>query len=170
MRKANISEVPEMYWSSPSGKFSGYGKILTEAVGGDSSSTDLAKRHPFEVELARLSPKGINCPYHSHTTQWEFYIIVSGTGQIRDATGITEAGPGDFFVFGPGETHQIINGSAEVDLIFYIIADNPLGDHAYFPDSDKWMVGIPGKRKVVKGREVDYLHGEDDANSPKSES
>jgi hypothetical protein len=36
-------------------------------------------------------------------------------------------------LFGPGEPHQIINDS-EKDLVFYIIADNPLGESCYYPD------------------------------------
>ena len=38
------------------------------------------------------------------------------------------------------EPHQIINDGIE-ELVFYIIADNPVGDSCYYPDSDKW--GLP---------------------------
>ena len=161
MRKANLSELKEDSWPSPMGKFNSFGATLNDAIGGDAKSTDPSKRHPFEVEIARILPGAWNYPYHWHSAQWEFYLVLSGSGVIRDAEGTTIVGPGDFFMFAPGEAHQIGNARADTDFLYYVIANNTISDHCYYPDSDKWAVGIPGARKVIKGSEVEYLHGED---------
>jgi len=56
MRKVDMSDMEEMSWSSPKGKFGGHSKNLSEALGRDPFSTDLMRRHPFDVELLRLLP------------------------------------------------------------------------------------------------------------------
>ena len=162
MRKSNISEIAEEKSGSPSGKFCTIDKPLNAAIGGDSRSMDLTKRWPFDVELSRVPAGAANYPYHSHSTQWEFYIIVFGSATVRHKGGMTEAKAGDFFMFGPGEPHQIINNSTS-DVTYYCVADNPMADHAYYPDSDKWLVRVPEQRSIIKGQRVDYYEGEDEA-------
>jgi uncharacterized cupin superfamily protein len=161
MRKANISEIAEEKSGSPSGKFCTIDKPLNEAIGGDSRSMDLTKRWPFDVELSRIPPGAANYPYHAHSTQWEFYIIVSGAVTVRHKDGTTESKAGDFFMFGPNEPHQLIN-KGTIDVAYYCIADNPIADHAYYPDSAKWLVRVPEKRLIIKGDSVDYYAGEDE--------
>jgi hypothetical protein len=34
------------------------------------------------------------------------------------------------------------------DLLLYVVADNPIGEHHSYPDSKKWGVGIPERRGV----------------------
>jgi len=60
------------------------------------------------------------------------------------------------------EPHQLINSSAE-DLIYYVIADNPIGESGYYPDTDKWKVNksSAADRVVIKGEESDYFDGEE---------
>src|SRR5436853_540089 len=79
------------------------------------------------------------CPYHSHSAESELYLVVSGNGTVRDKDGLTDVGAGDAFFFGPGEAHQLTNAGEE-DLVYYVVADNPLGDGCYYPDSGKWAV------------------------------
>ena len=68
---------------------------------------------------------------------------------------------GDTFLFKPGEAHQLSNRGTE-DFIYYVIADNPIGDSCYYPDSGKWAVRKEGDETViVKGSETDYLDGEE---------
>jgi hypothetical protein len=44
----------------------------------------------------------------------------------------------------------------------YIVADNPVGESCYYPDSDKFSVQRFGRPRVVmKGKEVPYLEGEE---------
>ena len=133
---------------------------LNLALGSDFTSTDLLKRWPFAVEVTRVPAGKTNYPFHSHANQFEFYLIISGTATVRDKDGETTAVPGDFFMFGPGEPHQIRNDGTE-DLTYYTVADNPLSDHVHYPDSDKWAVRTP-KRQLVKGQaSADYFEGEE---------
>ena len=161
MRKVNLSEIKEEAWQSPGGKYAAYFKGISEALGRDPNSLDLAKRHPFDLELTRVPPGKRNFPYHAHSAQWELYLVIAGKGSVRDENGTTEVVEGDGFIFGPNESHQITN-SGEEDLLYYVIADNPIGESAYFPDSGKWKVNKVGtERVVVKGKETDYFDGEE---------
>jgi len=47
----------------------------------------------------------------------------------------------------PNEPHQITNDGAQ-DLILYVVADNPLGESYYHPDSNEWTVPIPVRRVI----------------------
>lgn len=159
MKKLNSQTLPESSWSSPKGKYACCDRELSVALGRDPASTDALARHPFDVEICRV-PKGkILCPFHSHSAQWEFYHVLSGTGQCRDESGTSSIGPGDFFLFKPGEAHQLI-ASAQEDLVLYIVADNPSGESCHYPDSGKWMVRSP-KKQLIRSQEIDYLDGEE---------
>ena len=159
MKKINLRDIPELTWNSPKGTYGGAGKEISEALGRDPYSTDLMKRHPFDVELCRISPGKKPGPFHSHSVQWEFYHVISGRGQVRHADGTTPIEPGDAFIFGPDEPHQLINDGAE-DLVVYIVADNPLGESGYFPDSKKWLVRSP-TRQLIRSESLDYYDGEE---------
>jgi len=159
MKIINTNNLEEMEWKSPKGKFGGFGKQVSEALGRVRTSTDLDLRHPFDVEIARLAPGQILCPYHSHSAQWEFYHVIAGQGQVRHAEGTSPIGPGDAFVFKPGAAHQMINNSG-ADLVFYIIADNPIGETCYYPDSDKYAVQSTA-RKLLRSADLDYFDGEE---------
>jgi len=88
--------------------------------------------------------------------------VISGKGVVRDKDGKTEVVPGDAFIFGQDEPHQIAN-SGEEDLTYYVIADNPIGESGYYPDSGKWKVNksSAADRVVIKGHETDYFDGEE---------
>jgi uncharacterized cupin superfamily protein len=159
MRKVNTKEMAEDAWTSPKGKFSGAGKEISEALGRDPSSTDLRKRHPFDVEILRIPPGKTPYPYHSHSAQWEFYHVISGRGISRDESGNTLIETGDAFLFEPGQPHQLINDSAE-DLILYVVADNPIGESNYYPDSKKWSVRSP-TRRVMRSEPLGDYEGEE---------
>jgi uncharacterized cupin superfamily protein len=161
MQKVNITEIQERKRQSPNGKFARASKDISIALGRDPESFDLRNRHPFDLALIRI-PKGkALCPYHSHSAESELYLVVSGTGTIRDKGGRTTVTTGDAFFFGPGEAHQLTNAGEE-DFIYYVIADNPRGDSCYYPDSGKFAVMKEGTDEViVKGTETDYFDGEE---------
>jgi len=117
------------------------------------------ERHPFDVEILRVPPGQIPYPFHSHSAQWEFYHVISGTGKARDKEGLTPIEAGDAFIFPPGEPHQLINDGA-ADLVIYVVADNPMGESCHYPDSDKWLVRSP-ERKLLRGEASDYFDGEE---------
>jgi uncharacterized cupin superfamily protein len=159
MRKVNTSSIPELSWSSPKGRFVGFGKEVSEELGRKPKSTDLNDRHPFDVEICRIPPGKTPYPYHSHSAQWEFYHVISGQGTVRHQEGSTAVEAGDAFIFKPGDPHQIINHS-EQDLILYVVADNPIGESFYYPDSNKWGVTSP-ERRTIRSDALDYYDGEE---------
>ena len=162
MRKVNLKDVPKQERKSPKGKFGRASKNISIALGRDPTSLDLAKRHPFDLEITRVPPGKCNFPYHAHSAAWELYLVISGQGSVRHKDGTTEVVAGDAFIFGPDEPHQLSNSGTE-DLIYYVIADNPIGESAYYPDSGKWKVNkrSAADRVVVKGKETDYFDGEE---------
>jgi uncharacterized cupin superfamily protein len=161
MRKVNLSKVNEQERKSPKEKYHKFVKDVSIALGRDRDSLDLARRHPFDLAVARI-PKGKSyCPYHSHSAESELYLVISGRGSIRDKDGTTEVGPGDAFFFGPGQAHELANAGKE-DFTYYVIADNPRGDSCFYPDSGKWAVATEGTEEIiVKGKEADYFEGEE---------
>ncbi len=159
MQKINTNELAEDRWSSPKGKFAGASKGVSEALGRKPHSTDLNERHPFDVEITRIPPGQTPYPYHSHSAQWEFYHVISGTGLVRHQDGTTPIATGDAFLFRPGEPHQITNNST-ADLVLYVVADNPLGESCHYPDSGKWLVRSP-ERRLIRSESVDYFDGEE---------
>ena len=159
MRKVNVNDVEEEFWTSPKGKFKASGKQISIALGRDPKSMHLHERHPFDLEIARIPPGATPFPYHSHSAQWEFYHIISGRGSVRHEGGTTEVEAGDAFIFKPGEPHVISNNGDE-DLVMYVVADNPVGEACYYPDSGKWSVPIP-ERRLVRSESLDYFDGEE---------
>ena len=159
MQKVNTNHLKEEDYSSPKGKYVGFGKEVSEALGRDPSSTDAMHRHPFDVEIVRVPPGKAPYVYHSHSAQWEFYHVTAGSGQVRHDDGTTPIETGDAFLFKPGEAHQIFNDGA-ADLVFYCIADNPLGESTHYPDSNKFSVRSP-KRQNLRSENLDYWDGEE---------
>jgi uncharacterized cupin superfamily protein len=159
MKIINTNHIEEQAWSSPKGTFAGSSKDVSIALGRKPESTDLLERHPFDVEICRIPPGKAPYPYHAHSAQWEFYHVISGSGVLRDATGSTPIGAGDAFICKPGEAHHIRNDGA-ADLVLYVVADNPLGECYYYPDSKKWGVRLP-QRRFIRGDALDYYDGEE---------
>jgi len=149
----------ETVYASPKGKFGCADKEISEALGRKDKSTDLMDRHPFDVEICRIPAGKSMCPYHTHSEQWEFYHVIAGRGTVRHADGATEVVEGDAFLFKPGEPHQL-TADASVDLVVYIVADNPLSESCYYPDSKKWLVQSPEK-VVFRSTPIDYFDGEE---------
>jgi uncharacterized cupin superfamily protein len=159
MKKINNRDVPAKSWTSPKGKFAQASQDLSVALGRDPRSTDMLKRHPFDVELSTIPAGKTACPFHSHSAQWEYYHVVSGRGTVRETSGTTPVEAGDSFIFEPGVAHQISSDSSG-DMVVMIIADNPIGDCCHYPDSNKWLVGAP-TRSLIRSESLDYFDGEE---------
>ena len=159
MRKVNTLSMTEVTWSSPRGKFCGAGKEVSEELGRKPDSTNLMERHPFDVEIVRIPAGKSPNPFHSHSAQWEFYHVIAGAGFVRHQEGNTRIDAGDAFIFKPGEPHQITNDGA-IDLILYVVADNPIGESCHFPESGKWLVRSP-ERRLIRSESLGYYDGEE---------
>jgi uncharacterized cupin superfamily protein len=89
------------------------------------------------------------------------YIVVSGRGLIRTKESSEAVIAGDAMFFPPGEAHQISNDGEEA-LVFYIVADNPIGESSYYPDSEKWGLPTNVNGPILKnGPSLDYFLGEE---------
>jgi len=159
MRIVNTNELEHLTWSSPKGKFGGKGIQISEALGRKRDSTDLLERHPFDVEILRIPPGKAPYPYHSHSAQWEFYHVISGSGSLRHSEGTSRVVAGDACIFRPGEAHQFHNDGTD-DLVIYVVADNPIGESWYYPDSNKWGVQMP-ERRLMRADALEYFDGEE---------
>jgi uncharacterized cupin superfamily protein len=159
MLKVNTRNIAEVTWTSPKGKFAGAGLEISEELGRKPRSTDLNERHPFDVEICRIPPGKTPYPYHSHSAQWEFYHVISGSGIVRHKDGSTPIETGDAFIFKSGEPHQLINDSS-ADLVLYVVADNPIGESYHYPDSGKWGVNSP-ERRIIRSDALKYYDGEE---------
>lgn len=160
MRIVNTNELEEDKWSSPNGAFGTASKNVSEALGRKPTSTDLLERHPFDLEILRIPAGKKAYPYHLHGAQWELYHVMSGRGKVRHEGGTSPIGPGDAFIFKPREPHQLINDGTE-DMVIHVIADNPINESCYYPDSKKWIVYVP-ERRLMRSEPLDYFDGEED--------
>ncbi len=157
MKKTNLTKLKWEHWKSPKGKFEQAGKNISCALG-DVRRGWPKRGHPFNLELVKVPPGKAACPFHSHSAQWELFVIISGTGTVRADKKRFKVKAGDAFMHPPGEAHQISNAGRR-DLVFYLIADNPPVDSCYYPDSKKWS-GI-GPRRYFRPTELDYFDGEE---------
>jgi uncharacterized cupin superfamily protein len=157
-RRVAIDALPWESFESPQRKFRGASKGLSEALGALRNKPTGLGGHPFDLELGKIPPGFSCCPYHSHATQWEFYIFLEGTGTVRTADGLHPVGPGDVVLHPPGEAHQFTNTGA-TDLQYFLIADNPPVDIWQYPDSGKWGFNAP--RKFFRPADAGYWDGEE---------
>lgn len=158
MLKINLSAVPVDECISPKQRYHSFAQDISQAMRQNNGGKSKPNAFPFEVSLVRLPPRAANWPFHSHSAQWEFYMIVTGRGKLRTVTGENEVREGDCFAHPPGEPHQIINSGA-TDLLYYVIADNPVSDACYYPDTGKWS--LPGQDKTVRVQPASYFDGEE---------
>lgn len=159
MKRIHLDDVPWLAWSSPSGKFAGEGRQISEALGAVPNATLAQGGHPFDLELGRLAPGKSGCPFHSHSSQWELFLILQGTGSVRYGGAQRAVQAGDAILHPPGEPHQLINTGSD-ELQYYLVADNPPTDWWHYPDSNKWGTRQP--RGFFRRLPVDYWAGEDD--------
>lgn len=158
MNKINLAQIPIEQSRSPKGRFRRTRQNISLALMGVNGLGKNGLKQPFEVELVRVPAGAINWPYHSHSVQWELYLVLSGRGQVRTPKGITNVREGDCFIHPPGEPHQITNTGA-TDLVYYVVADDLLADVCHYPDTNKWL--LPGQAGPVWIQEANYYAGEE---------
>jgi oxalate decarboxylase/phosphoglucose isomerase-like protein (cupin superfamily) len=153
---------------SPKGRFASHNKFMSNQLTAgareqasvpwrDDQQAPVRKR-PFEVDLVKIPPGKWNCPRHYHSQQWEYYIVLSGHGEMVQEQGKPSIPmeSGDHIVQPPGWIHTVAN-TGEEDLVYYVIADNPDDEHCYYPDSDKWL----GGDAIFRMQRADYFDGEE---------
>lgn len=149
MNKINLAEISIEKSRSPKGRFRRLSQHISQALAGVNGLGPSGLAQPFEVDLIRIPAGAVNWPYHSHSAQWELYLIITGRGQVRTPDGAADLREGDCIIHPPGEAHQITNTGA-TDLVYYIIADCPASDVCHYPDTNKWQVpGLPTPIRVT---------------------
>jgi uncharacterized cupin superfamily protein len=159
MKKINVKDIPESFATSPKGKYARGARDLSIALGRKPGSFDLRERQPFDVQIFCVPPGKARSPFHLHTAQFEFFHVLSGAGAVRHRDGITAVEAGDSFQFGPGEPHQLINDGKD-DFVVMVVADNPVGEACFYPDSNKWSIEtVDGP--ILKAESTEYFDGEE---------
>lgn len=159
MKHVHLDAVPWLEWHSTTGRFQGYGRQVSQALGAVRNANLAAGGHPFDLEFGRLPPGKAGCPFHRHTGQWEFYFIADGSGAMRHGSERRALRAGDLALHPPGSAHQLIN-TGDTDLTYWLVADNPSTEICAYPDSDKFMMDPGGA--VFRKTDVQYDVGEDD--------
>lgn len=158
MPRLHIPTLPWEEQRSPGGRFHSFCRNLSLALGGVRNGGTWAGGHPFDVQIRRIPAGAAVCPFHSHLAQWELFVVQAGSGTVRAGAETHAVTAGDVFVHPPGEPHQLIN-SGPTDLEVLIVADNPVMDAFYYPDSGKWGLRPPGK--YFRMQETGYFDGEE---------
>ena len=158
MKSINTSDIPWQEQRSPKKRYHLFRRHISEALGAPRDAGVAGGGHPFDVEMTRIPPGATNFPFHAHAAQWELYLVLSGTGELRYGDTTSSMKAGDAFSCPPNEAHQITNTGA-VDLIYYVIADNPPADVINYPDSNKWYV--KPQRKAFTMLESNYYENEE---------
>ncbi|HEY4248617.1 MAG TPA: cupin domain-containing protein [Lacunisphaera sp.] len=157
-RKVSIDELSWENFDSPKRKFRSDSKDLSAAIGAKRNTPTGLGGHPFDLELGRVPPGFSGCPFHSHSSQWEFYIFLSGQATVRTTEKTLAMGAGDIVLHPPGEAHQFTNTGTD-DLLYFLVADNPTTDVWHYPDSGK--MGVNSPRRFFHATDVDYWEGEE---------
>ncbi len=159
--RQNERAVEWIVHRSPKGGFESHYRWMSRSLNVAAKSAypdEPAMPRPFEVDLVSVPPGKTYWPRHSHSVQWEYYIVLAGTGWMLQADGIDplpmEAG--DHLMQPAGWIHTVKN-DGDRDLTFYVIANNPLDEVLFYPDSNKWAAADREFRIV----EVDYWDGEE---------
>ncbi len=158
MPTINHHDLPWRETRSPKGRYHLYQKDLSLALGGTKDVGTWGGGHPFDVALVRVPPQASNWPRHVHTTQWEFFMVQEGEGELTLDETRHPIRPGDCFVMPPGRAHQLTN-TGDADLLLVVVANQPESDAIHYPDSGKWF--LKPQRQIFTMQPVDYYQGEE---------
>jgi len=146
----NIDEAEEH--TTPDGEYWGSSyKVLTpfmESNGGTLS-----------MNVTRLPPGRVGCPFHYHMVDDEIFYVLSGTGVLRHGDELIQLRAGDAISCPAGLRvgHQIANTGDE-DLLYLGVGANSPNEVCAFPDSGKVMVR--SFKTVGTLTKTDYMAGE----------
>lgn len=121
--------------------------------------------------IVRLAPGKAAFPYHFHHVNEELFLVLEGTGRLRQGGQEHPLRHGDLICCPPGEdaAHQIFNDS-EADLLYLAISTAQSPEIAEYPDTGKYAAMVyppPGGTMPLlrvlgyKDKSVDYWEGED---------
>lgn len=146
----NIDEIEEQSGGDDP-VWGGDYKVLTpfmEANGGE-----------LGMNVTRLAPGKVSCPFHTHYVDDELFFVLSGSGVLRYGDTVRPVRPGDAISCpaGTGNAHQFANPGDE-DLVFLGIGKNSPNEVVEYPDSGKVMVRRLGLVGTVA--KAEFMAGE----------
>ena len=94
-----------------------------------------------KMNVSRLMPGRVGCPFHYHMLDDEIFFVLSGEGFLRYGDELIAIRSGDAISCPAGKQvgHQIVNTGIE-DLVYLGIGADSLNEVCGFPDSGKVMV------------------------------
>lgn len=112
-------------------------------------------------QITTLPPGKRFCPLHTEENEEEMFIIWEGEAVIRTLRGEYTCHQGDVIAFPTGDigAHQVINKSDKPCRVFMLGLDDPKSV-AYYPDSDKVLIGSRNRLIVRAAPKLDYYDGE----------
>lgn len=111
------------------------------------------------MNVTRMPPGRVGCPFHSHMLEDEIFYVLSGTGTLRYQEELYPLRPGDCISVpaSTGEAFQIANTGAE-ELVYLGIGPNDPNEVCVYPDSGKVMVR--SLQTVGFLKKTEYMEGE----------
>lgn len=118
--------------------------------------------------LTELPPGSAQCPFHSHRSEEEMFLILEGEGELRYGSETYQIKKHDVIACptgGPDTAHQIIN-TGESTMRYLALSAVADVEVCEYPDSGKvgvfaGSVNAPRLRKLVRSEsEVDYYDRE----------
>jgi uncharacterized cupin superfamily protein len=149
----NVGEVEEQEAGNAGEHYHQFYKVLTPSMAPKGGS--------LGVNVTRLPPGKIGCPFHRHALEDEVFYVLSGAGVLRYGEQIITIRAGDCISCPAGTevAHQIVNTGAD-DLVYLAIGRNDPNEVAVYPDSGKVLVR--SLKRVGWLEKVDYMKGEPD--------
>lgn len=117
-----------------------------------------AEKLGYHVEI--LEPKCFSAPYHWHSIEEEFIIVLEGEATVRKNGEYYKVKAGDLVHYGTGPTsaHQMYNHT-EKPMKYFVLGMIDEKDACTYPDSNKFN---DGKSVTQDGVPVDYYKDEED--------
>jgi len=146
----NIDEAPEQ--SSADGRhWGGTYRVLTPYMAANGGT--------LGMNVSRLPPQRVGCPFHFHVLDDELFHVLSGTGLLRYGEETFPIRPGDTISCPAGTqvAHQIVNTGSE-DLVYLGIGADSPNEVCGYPDSGKVMVRALKTVGVLT--KTEYMAGE----------
>ena len=165
LREKLIRNLDEVEWqqSERDGLYAG---ARSASVIGRRVAGAVATKLGASVDI--VPPGKLSCPYHSHYTQEEMFIILEGEGTLRVAGEMVPVRAGDVIDIPPGPEypHQLINTSS-APMRYLSISTQEDPEICEYPDSGKYGVYAHVAAPLLqKGRlhrpdsDLDYWDGE----------
>jgi uncharacterized cupin superfamily protein len=112
-------------------------------------------------QITTIPPGKRFCPLHAEEHEEEVFIIWEGEAVIRTLRGEYTCREGDVIAFPTGDigAHQVMNKSDKPCRVFMLGMDDPKSV-AYYPDSNKVLIGSRNRLIVRAAPLLDYYDGE----------